>query len=571
MMLRNADIVVVGASLGGVLAAWRACEAGKHVVLLAQHAWLGGQMTAQGVPPDEHHAIEFGGASASYVAFRAAMRAHYLRDPDFLNRSIMTEGVNPGDGWVSRLCFEPRVAAEYFEAMLAPFVANGQLVLLRGASLTHVANDGARITHVDCTYANSHAAEQGVIAARLSAEFFLDATDTGELIAAAGIAYRLGKEARDAFDEPDAPEQADPRDQQPVTWVMALRQHASPTSETLPGGLSATRPIERPDEYAMWRRYRVPHFGHLLFSLAMPGSVRGESTSLPLFAAGSTLDWWRYRRVISAGNWRQPRPEVSLVNWAQNDYALEPLLDGAVSPAEVGARARVLSQCLLYWLQMEAPDAAGQPCGYPTLQLAPDVLGTADGFAQQVYVRESRRIVGLSTLHQRPLLLDQPRPDGQADAALMVPMPLNLSDSVGVAWYNMDIHPTVVSGHGVNAKVRPFTLPIGAFVPADCENLIPACKNISVTHLVNAATRTHPTEWLIGEVAALLAVQAIDTHCSLRALATEPARVQAFQSRLRALGIPTEWDTAWLEAMQRHAAVKVEAHAQAHNPKHQPK
>jgi hypothetical protein len=255
---------------------------------------------------------------------------------------------------------------------------------------------------------------------------------------------------------------------------------------------------------------------------------------------------------------------VSLVNWAQNDYALEPLLDGAVSPAEVGARARALSQCLLYWLQTEAPDATGQPCGYPTLQLAPDVLGTADGFAQQVYVRESRRIVGLSTL-------DQPRANGQADAALMVPMPLNLSDSVGVAWYNMDIHPTVVSGHGVNAKVRPFTLPIRAFVPADCENLIPACKNISVTHLVNAATRTHPTEWLIGEVAALLAVQAIDTHCSLRALATEPARVQAFQSRLRALGIPTEWDTAWLEAMQRHAAVKVEAHAQAHNPKHQPK
>jgi hypothetical protein len=541
------DIAVVGGSLGGVLAAWRACEAGKRVVLLAEHAWLGGQMTAQGVPPDEHHAIEFGGASQSYLAFRAAMRAHYLANPDFINHTSMTEGVNPGDGWVSRLCIEPRVAEEFFVAMLAPHVASGRLALLRDAKLMQVKRDAAAptsISHIECTFkaSNSDTTETGCV----SAKFFLDATDTGELIAAAGLAYRLGKESRDAFDEPDAPQIADARDQQPVTWVIALRRQ--PEDIAAPRG--SWQPIAMPEEYAAWRRYRAPHYGHLLFSLSMPGGKRGESETLPLFATGPTLDWWRYRRIVSADNWRQPRAEVSLVNWAQNDYALEPLLDGAVSPEEVGARARMLSRCFLYWLQTEAPDDQGMARGYPALQLAPDALGTDDGFAQQVYVRESRRIVGLTTLHQGPLLLDA---DG---GSTQIPQPLNLPDSVGVAWYNMDIHPTVVSGHGVNAKVRPFTLPIGAFVPRDCDNLIPACKNISVTHLVNAATRTHPTEWLIGEVAALLAVEALDTACALHALASEPPRIRAFQGRLRARGIPTEWDTAWLESMRLSRAAR---------------
>lgn len=539
------DIAVVGASLGGVLAAWRACEAGKRVVLLAEHAWLGGQMTAQGVPPDEHHAIEFGGASQSYLAFRAAMRAHYLADPEFRNHTTMTEGVNPGDGWVSRLCIEPRVAAEFFEAMLAPHAASGRLALLRGAKLMQVKRDAAAptsISHIECTFkeSSSDTAETGCV----SAKFFLDATDTGELIAAAGLAYRLGKESRDAFDEPDAPQIADARDQQPVTWVMALRLQR----DDIAAPPSGWQPIAIPEAYATWRRYCVPHYGHPLFSLSMPGGKRGESATLPLFASGSTLDWWRYRRIVSADNWRGPREEVSLVNWAQNDYALEPLLDGAVSSEEVGVHARMLSRCLLYWLQTEAPDDQGMARGYPALQLAPDVLGTDDGFAQQVYMRESRRIIGMTTLHQGPLLRDA------VGGSTQTPQPLNLPDSVGVAWYNMDIHPTVVSGHGVNASVRPFTLPIGAFVPRDCDNLIPACKNISVTHLVNAATRTHPTEWLIGEVAALLAVEALDSRCSTRELASELPRVRQFQSRLRAQGIPTEWDTAWLESMRRARA-----------------
>lgn len=514
----RAEIAVIGGSLGGVMAAVQACEQGRSVLLLAEHAWLGGQLTAQAVPPDEHRAIERGGASASYLAFRRYVRAHYATQSDFVDRTQMTEGLNPGDGWVSRLCFEPRVAVDYIEALLQPFVDDGLLHIERGVTFTDdrfsVLVSEQKIQRVQIVDA------QGV-ATLVLARMYLDATDTGALIKRAGLRYRLGKESSQEFHEADAPAHADVRDQQPVTFVMALRQHRDADSY---------HALEMPAEYGIWRDYVLPQYTHRLFSEYMPGAKRGESARLPLFATGTTLDWWRYRRIVSAQNWRVPREEVSLINWAQNDFAQSCLLDGDVPEAEVIRRAKALSRCFLYWLQTEAPRRDGRGLGYPELQLASDVLGTEDGFAQQVYVRESRRIVGLATLTQNEIV------PSNTD-----PKPVAAHDSVGIAWYNMDIHPTCVSGHGVNAHVRPFVLPIGIFVPVDCANLIPACKNISVTHLVNAATRVHPVEWMIGEVAGLLASYVIDKQLPLTQVATDPSALQKFQQTIRDAGIPTEW------------------------------
>jgi hypothetical protein len=520
----RAEIAVVGASLGGVMAAVQACKQGRSVVLLAEHDWLGGQLTAQAVPPDEHRAIERGGASASYLNFRRFVRAHYAAQPDFVDRTEMTEGLNPGDGWVSRLCFEPRVAANYVEALLRPFVEDGLLHIERGALLAeHALQAMVAAQRIDRVEFTDAAGDRAVLIARM----YLDATDTGALIKRAGLRYRLGKESHAAFSESDAPTYADVRDQQPVTFVMALRRHNDARN------LGA---VEMPAEYGVWRNYVLPHFGHRLFGEYMPGARSGESARLPLFASGQTLDWWRYRRIISSQNWRTPRDEVSLTNWAQNDFAQFCLLDGDVSEIEVVRRAKALSQCFLHWLQTEAPRDDGGSEGYPELQLATDVLGTADGFAQQIYVRESRRIVGLSTLTQNDIYANG-----------LKQMAVSARDSVGVAWYNMDIHPTCISGHGVNAHVRPFVLPIGIFVPADCANLIPACKNISVTHLVNAATRVHPVEWMVGEVAGLLASHALSTQISLSKIATDPAATRSFQQLVQDAGIPIEWTDAVLE------------------------
>jgi|688.fasta_scaffold64088_2 hypothetical protein len=543
----DVDIAIIGASLGGVLAAWRACEAGRRVVLTSEFAWIGGQLTAQGVPPDEHRLIEVGGASESYLAFRRAMRAHYLALDDFVDNTEMTEGCNPGDGWVSRLCIEPTVALAYLDRLLAPHIKTGRLVLLRDTRLFEADRDGRNIGTVRC---QNGAGE--VVSVRAS--FYLDATDTGQLIRVAGLPYRLGKESHAEFGERDAPDVADRLDQQPCTVVVALVRADKPQA-----------PITEPTSYAKWRQYRLPHYGYLLFGNAIPGPVIGKAVELPLFGQGQTLDLWRYRRVVASRNWRTPREDVSLINWAQNDYGITPLLDGPIPERDVVAAAKELSASLVYWLQTDAPNADGGR-GYPTLQLAADMLGT-DGYAQQVYVRESRRIVGLDCLTQSQILVN-PAESGVAvpnavavDSNAVVPnsvIPFHADNSVGVAWYNMDIHPTCVSGHGINAMVRPFTLPLGCFIARDCDNLIPACKNISVTHLVNAATRTHPTEWLIGEVAALLADYALACGQTPAAIYVDTERVRAFQRKLSATGIPIGWDAGLIERLIHTATHSLE-------------
>ncbi|PWF42720.1 FAD-dependent oxidoreductase [Massilia glaciei] len=519
----DCDIAVIGASLGGVMAAWQAAGEGRKVVLAAEFDWLGGQLTSQGVPPDEHPLIESGGASDSYRAMRAALRDLYLNHPEFSDNSVMTEGCNPGDGWVSRLCIEPRLAADYIEQLLAPLVGSGDLRIERGVRLLGARREGRRIVEVQLQDSADNAI--GIRAA-----WFLDATDTGALIKAADLPYRLGKEAHAEFGEPDAPLEADRLDQQPVTMVMALRRTGSDNA------VGAA-----PPDYGFWVRHALPHYDHLQFGENIPGSGRGQSVKLPLFGSGDTLDMWRYRRVVCAHNWQPPRREVSLVNWAQNDYGLHPLLDGPFGEAEVVRAARDLSLCLLHWLRTEAPRPDGA-LGYPELAPAPDVLGSADGLAQQVYVRESRRIVGLECLSQTDIAL------GAAG-----PVPTTLANSVGVAWYNLDIHPTCVSGHGVNARVRPFCLPLGSFIPRDCDNLIPACKNIGITHLVNACTRVHPAEWLIGEVAGLLAAFAMDSGRALADIHADPSLVRRFQTRLKAAGIPLSWNGAQLASLPHNS------------------
>ena len=71
------DVVIVGGGVGGCAAALAACRAGLRVVMTEETDWIGGQFTAQGVPPDEHPWIEQFGCTRSYREFRDGVRAFY--------------------------------------------------------------------------------------------------------------------------------------------------------------------------------------------------------------------------------------------------------------------------------------------------------------------------------------------------------------------------------------------------------------------------------------------------------------------------------------------------------------
>ncbi len=72
------DVLVIGASLGGVAAALRAGAIGAAVCLVEASGWIGGQMTGQGVcTPDENEYVETVGSTAAYRDFRQRVREFY--------------------------------------------------------------------------------------------------------------------------------------------------------------------------------------------------------------------------------------------------------------------------------------------------------------------------------------------------------------------------------------------------------------------------------------------------------------------------------------------------------------
>lgn len=99
------DVAIVGGGLGGVAAALAALSGGARVVISEPTCRLGGQLTSQGVSaPDEHPLIERFGEAARYNELRARVRQHYCERYGL--PKTMPDGLplNPGNGWVSRLC-----------------------------------------------------------------------------------------------------------------------------------------------------------------------------------------------------------------------------------------------------------------------------------------------------------------------------------------------------------------------------------------------------------------------------------------------------------------------------------
>ena len=125
MRERRCDILVCGGGLGGVAAALAATAHGLDVVLSEPTDWLGGQLTSQAVPPDEHRWIERCGCTATYRALRDGIRAYYRAHYPLTAAARAVAELNPGACTVSRLGHEPRVALAVLERMLAHAPAAG--------------------------------------------------------------------------------------------------------------------------------------------------------------------------------------------------------------------------------------------------------------------------------------------------------------------------------------------------------------------------------------------------------------------------------------------------------------
>jgi hypothetical protein len=121
---------------------------GIHIVLVEELDWLGGQLTAQGVPLDEHPWVETGIGSRSYAMVRQSIREYYLRHYPLTADARARWPFNPGMGNVGTLCHEPKVAVRVIDDLLAPFESSGQVTVLRRHALVDVDINGDRIVGV---------------------------------------------------------------------------------------------------------------------------------------------------------------------------------------------------------------------------------------------------------------------------------------------------------------------------------------------------------------------------------------------------------------------------------------
>ena len=145
--------------------------------------------------------------------------------------------------------------------------------------------------------------------------------------------------------------------------------------------------------------------------------------------------------------------------------------------------------------------------GYKNIGLAKE-FSSSDGLAYIPYYREGRRMRGVVRLQVNHLL----QPYGQKH-------PLYRT-GIAVGDYPVDHHhaPEKKAPEILFPPIPSFSVPLGALIPEKGEGLLVCEKGISVSNIVNGATRLQPCVLLTGQAAGVLAALSVRHHRSPRTI-----------------------------------------------------
>jgi hypothetical protein len=466
---RSFDVVVVGATAGGIAAAIEAARVGAQVALLEETDVIGGQFATQAVGPADDPG--FNNESGIYAELRARAAAYYA-----------------GAGKTFIRAVEPHVAVQIFGDMLA---AAGVTVFLR-----------ARVVSVDATgnvVSGVRAATHDAGDVDFAAKVVIDATDTGDVIALSPARYRAGNRTSDALD-PSACVQD-------ITYGVVIEHYPNGApSELL---VSTKPPGYDPAPFDAFFQKTGWTFDQFVRYRALPNS-------------SSATDW--------DGGADLSAITKTVVN-AYNDFPMR------VADLERSARASAYCQAklrtlqALYYIEVETGHsdwAIATDEGYDTpynleeaqcAEVPAEYKGVEKYFPPTPYVREGRRLVGVTTLVASQAARVGTYPNAYAA--------FDLHGSAAVNDYAFDLHgcsdeaslepsletltdvPDASPGVYAPGVYGPFQVPLEALVPETVDGLLAAEKNISVSRLVNGATRVHPDVMHNGMAAGALAAIAV--------------------------------------------------------------
>ena len=354
-------------------------------------------------------------------------------------------------GWVSNINFEPQVGQEILTNIAASC----------GESLqVHRETIMLDVNKVEALWEVKLQGPQGK-KYTVIADVLIDATELGDVAKACGVDYKIGMESSADTGESIAPKESNDVIQD-LTFVAHLKDY----------GPDADMTIETPDGYDPTRFYN--------------SCVNQYSTSPE---TGQTL--WSPQMMIIYG--RTPAGRY-MINWpiCGNDYYVNSIEMTREERAQAYQKAKNFTLSFVYFIQTEL--------GMKNLGLADDVFPTEDKLAFIPYHRESRRIVGEAffTVDAAAAPYDYKCPYYRTGIAVG-DYPVDHHHFRHPDWEelpDLEFYP-----------IPSFNVPLGVMIPKqdNVDNLIIAEKSVSVSNLINGATRLQPVVMQLGQAAGALA------------------------------------------------------------------
>ncbi len=356
-------------------------------------------------------------------------------------------------GWVSLVNFDPQIGQEIFTDMAETC---GELLDVRRETVvTDVAGKAGDWT---VSYRDASGKKH-----RINADILIDATELGDVAKACGVDYRIGMEASSLTGESIAPDQSNDVIQD-LTYVAFLKDYGPDADMTIP----------EPEGYDP--------------SLFANSALNPMST---VAETGQTI--WSPEMMITYGKTPQGR---YMINWPiyGNDFYINAVEMDREQRNEAFAQAKNFTLSFIYFIQTQL--------GMRNLGIADDVFPTEDGLPFFPYHSESRRIVGEAFFTM----------DAAADPyGFEKPY---YRTGIAVGDYAVDHHhfrhPDWKSLPDLHFYPIPsFSVPMGTIIPKQTDDLIVAEKSISVSNLMNGATRLQPVVMQIGQASGALAALAV--------------------------------------------------------------
>ena len=507
------DVVIYGGTSAGIAAAVQVKRMGGSVVVIEPGRRIGGLTTGGLGQTDIGNKAAIGGIARE---FYQRVRRYYdqpanwkwQRREEYRDGGQTQSGATEEAMWTfepsSALAIMQDLAREYqipviYEQRLDRTPLPALKTRVRGVRL-----DGRRIVAIS--------SESGQT---WRGQMFLDATYEGDLMAGTGISYTVGRESNAVYAETlNGVQTQQAKYHQFMPGVDPYVVPGDGSSGLLPG-INASGPGEegQGDHRVQAFCFRMCLTDHPenRIPFAKPESYDPLVYELLLrnFEAGEKGMPWINSSMPNRKTDTNNRTAVSTDFIGYNyDYPEA----GYAEREAIGQRHREYQQGLMWTLanHPRVPDSIRtEVARWGTCR---DEFDAEDGWQQQLYVREARRMIGA-------VVMTQHHCQGREIA----------SDAIGLAAYTMDSHHVQryadQNGHVRNegdvevGGFQPYGISYGSMIPKpeQCENLlVPVC--LSASHIAFGSIRMEPVFMVLGQSAATAAMQAIKSRVVVQAI-----------------------------------------------------